>query len=68
MRAGDLCVLAAELALEHGPLALEYARRATLQFEYDGEFERARFWFAMAVLLDDIAEHRLDPTEPVTFH
>jgi len=68
MKAGDLCLLAAELALEHGPLALAYARRATLQFEYEGELERARFWFAMAVLLDDIAENRLDPTSPITFH
>lgn len=68
MRAGDLCQLAAELANEHGPLALEYARRATLQFQFEGRLDRAHFWFAMAILLDDIAEHRLDPTTPVTFH
>ena len=68
MRAGDLCQLAAELAAQHGPAALEYARRATLQFQFEGNVDRAHFWFAMAVLLDDIAERRFDPHEPVTFH
>lgn len=68
MRAGDFCQIAAELALEHGSVALDYARRATLQFECEGEPERARFWFALSVLLGDIAEHRLDPCSPITFH
>ena len=69
MRAGDLCYLAAELVTEHGgAMALEYARRATLQFQHSGETDRAHFWFAMAVLLDDIAERRLDPSLPMTFH
>ena len=68
MRAGDLCQLAADMAIEHGPMALEYARRATLQFQFEGRLDRAHFWFAMAVLLDDIAAHRLDPNAPVTFH
>lgn len=68
MKAGDLCQLAAELALEHGPRALEYARRATWQFECEGAMDRARFWNAIAVLLDDIAAHRLDPDSPIVFH
>ena len=68
MRTGDVYLLAAELAVEHGPVALEYARRATLYFQYEGNLDRAHFWFAVAVLLDDMAEHRLDPHQPVTFH
>ena len=38
------------------------ARRCNSSIE--GRLERAHFWFAMAVLLDDIAAHRLDPTPP----
>ncbi len=68
MRAGDVCQLAAELAIEHGADAREYARRATLMFQVEGNLDRAHFWFALAILLDDIAEHRLDPHIPVTFH
>ncbi len=68
MRAGDFYQIATDLALEHGPVALDYARRATLQFECEGEAERARFWFAISVLLGDIVEHRLDPHAPITFH
>jgi len=68
MRAGDLCYLAGELVMEHGAMALEYARRATLQCQDRGETDRAHFWFAMTVLLDDIAENRLDPRLPLTVH
>lgn len=68
MKAGDVCQLAAELAIEHGADAREYARRATLQFQFEGKFDRALFWFSLAVLLDDIAEQRIDPSIPVTFH
>ncbi len=68
MRAADLCQLAADLSVQHGPAALEFARRATLQFQFEGNVDRAYFWFAMAVLLDDIAEQRFDPHRPITFH
>lgn len=68
MKTGDLCQLAAELTLEHGPLALEYARRATWQLECEGALDRARVWHALAVLLDDIAERRIDPDIPIVFH
>lgn len=68
MRTGDLYQLAAELALEHGGRALEYARRAVMEFESRGVTDRARFWQAMAVLLDDIAKNRLDPDAPITIH
>jgi hypothetical protein len=68
MRTGDLCHLAAELAEEHGENALDYARRAVVEFESAGATDRAQFWFVMSVLLDDIATQRLDPELPLVFH
>lgn len=68
MKTGDLCQLAAELTLEHGSLAVEYARRATWQLECEGAFDRARLWHALAVILGDIAERRIDPDIPIVFH
>jgi hypothetical protein len=68
MRTGDLCHLAAELAAEHGPNALDYARRAVVEFENAGAMDRAQFWFVMSILLDDIATQRLDPELPLVFH
>jgi len=66
--AGDLCFLAAELAAEHGLLARDYARRASASLQAEGEAERARFWFALSVILDDIALNRLDPEQTPTIH
>ena len=66
--AGDLCMLAAELAAEHGTDAREYAKRAYVSFEAEGEQDRARFWFTLSVLLDDIVTHRLDPDRSPTIN
>ena len=66
--AGDLCFLAAELAAEHGLVARDYAQRAFVSFTAEGERERASFWFALSVILDDIALHRLDPDRTPTIH
>ncbi len=68
MRTGDLCQLAADLALEHGSEAAEYARRAVITLEYEGEEERARFWFTLSVLLDDSITRRVDPDAPLVIH
>jgi hypothetical protein len=68
MRAGDLCHLAAELASEHGPAALDYARRAVVEFEAAGAMDRAQFWYVLSILLDDIMAQRLDPELPIVFH
>ena len=68
MSAGDFCILAGELAAEHGLLARDYARRASASFEADGEPERARFWFTLSILLDDIALYGLDPCREPTIH
>jgi len=66
--ASDLCTLAADLAAEHGLVACDYAHRAVMAFEAEGEIDRARFWFTLATLLDDIMLHRLDPERPITIH
>jgi hypothetical protein len=66
--AGDLCFLAAELAAEHGLVARDYAQQAFASFSAEGESERASFWFALSVILDDIALHRLDPDRSPTIH
>ena len=68
MRTGDLSQLAAELASEHGSDAVDYARRAVVTLECEGEGERAQFWFALSILLDDIVTQRVDPDRPVVIH
>jgi hypothetical protein len=68
MRTGDLCQLAADLALEHGSDAADYARRAVLTLESEGEGERARFWYALSILLEDIIAQRVDPDLPLVIH
>jgi hypothetical protein len=59
--AQNLCRLAGELADEHGVLALDYARRAYRTFEYEGQTDRALFWFSLSILVDDVMTRRLDP-------
>ena len=59
--ASELCQLAGELAAEHGLLALDYARRAYRTLDTEGQHERAEFWFALSVLVDDVIAHGLDP-------
>jgi hypothetical protein len=68
MRTGDLCQLAADLALEHGAYASEFARRAIISLELEGDTERAQFWQSLSVLLDDIVAQRLDPEAPIVIH
>ena len=68
MSTDDLYRLAADLAQEHGMLALDYARRAEADFDAEGATDRAEFWRLLTVLLDDIMSQRLDPTAPITLH
>lgn len=68
MSADDFCRLAADLAEEHGIVACDYARRAVHAFEAEGEADRAKFWFVLSVLLDDIVYGRLDPEQKLTIH
>jgi len=68
MRTDDLCQLAADLVSEHGAEAVDYARRATLALECEGERDRAEFWFTLSVLLDDIVSHGFDPERPIVLH
>lgn len=64
--ASDLCRLAGELAAEHGALARDYAHRCYRTMESEGQYERAAFWFALAVLVDDVMVHGLDPDDGPT--
>lgn len=68
LNAVDMCRLAADLAAEHGDAARDYAHRAVVSFESEGAPDRARFWFMLAVLLDDIMLQRLDPDAAITLH
>lgn len=64
----DMVRLASDFADEHGANACDYAYRAVLSFEAEGEGERAYFWFLLLVMLGDIASHRLDPEAALTIH
>jgi len=68
MDANELCHLAADLAAEHGPFAIDYAQRAVAAFRQSGETEREEFWHTMTVLLDDIFMQRLDPSARIVLH
>lgn len=64
----ELCEMAAELAEEHGHGASEYAWRAYLSYQEDGEKERAEMWLSLSILLEDVAALRFDPSLPPTIH
>ena len=68
MRAGEFCTLAYELTSEHGDDALVYARRASAEFASIGAGERAAFWYALSIFIDDIVHERIDPELPIVFH
>jgi hypothetical protein len=65
---GDMYRLASDFAVEFGDNASDYAYRAVVSFEAEGEGDRAYFWFLLLVMLGDIAEHRIDPTTTITIH
>jgi hypothetical protein len=56
------------LASEHGDAALVYARRASAEFASIGADDRAAFWNALSVFIEDIMNQRLDPELPIVFH
>ena len=68
MRTGDLCQLAAELVTEHGDEALHFARRASAEYASEGIHDRALFWYALSLFLDDIVARRIDPDLPIVLH
>lgn len=68
MKAGEFCHLAWELACEHGDSALDYAQRASAECASVGADDRAAFWYAMSIFIDDIVNQRLDPELPIVFH
>ena len=64
----DMYRLASDFAQEHGTDACDYAYRAVVSFEAEGEGDRAYFWFLLLVMLGDIAAHRVDPAATITIH
>jgi hypothetical protein len=65
---GDMYRLASDFADEHGDEACDYAYRAVVSFEAEGEGERAYFWFLLLVMMGDITNHRIDPDAAITIH
>jgi hypothetical protein len=65
---GEIMRLASDFAEEHGADACDYAYRAVVNFEAEGEGERAYLWFLLLVMLGDITSHRLNPDRPLTIH
>jgi hypothetical protein len=65
---GDMFRLASDFAEEHGAKASDYAYRAVISFEAEGEGERAYFWFLLLVMLGDIASKRIQPGAAITIH
>ena len=68
VRADEFCDLAAELVNEHGLAALAMAQRACAEYACDGAEERALFWYALSLFLDDIVNLRIDPDRPLSVH
>jgi hypothetical protein len=68
MSTGDLYRLAGDLAAEHGAAASDYASRAVMTLEAEGNHDRAQFWFVMMVLLADINSGRVDPDARISIH
>ena len=65
---GEIMRLASDFAEEHGADACDYAYRAVVSFEAEGEGERAYFWFLLLVMLGDIASNRVNPGSVLTIH
>ena len=64
----DMYRLASDFAEEFGEDASDYAWRAVISFEAEGEGDRAYFWFLLLVMLGDITTHRIDPAATITIH
>jgi hypothetical protein len=68
MTTGNLYRLASDLAEEHGAQACDYASRAVMTLEAEGQHDRAQFWFVILVLLGDVISHRVDPDSVISIH
>lgn len=64
----EILRMASDFAEEHGADACDYAYRAVVSFEAEGEGERAYLWFLLLVMLGDIASHQINPDRPLTIH
>ena len=68
MSTDDLYRLAGDLAAEHGAAATDYASRAVMTLEAEGNHDRAQFWFVMLVLLSDVTSGRVNPDAHISIH
>ena len=68
MSTDDLYRLAGDLAAEHGAAASDYASRAVMTLEAEGNHTRAQFWFVMLVMLGDINAGLVDPQKHIRVH
>ena len=64
----DLYRLAGALVAEHGDAATDFASRAVMLMEHEGNHTRAQFWFVLLMLLDDIQTGRIDPGQHIRIH
>jgi hypothetical protein len=64
----DMYRLASDFAEEHGDQASDYAYRAVISFEAEGQADRAYFWFLLLVMMGDITSRRIDPDRIITIH
>ncbi|HEY2445287.1 MAG TPA: hypothetical protein VGI20_06065 [Rhizomicrobium sp.] len=68
MGANEFRELAVELVDRHGSGAVQFARRCSDEYAFEGAEVRSQFWFALSVFLDDIVSNRIDPDRPLAFH
>ena len=64
----ETCRLAAELAEKYGDMAERVAARAVATYEAEGMEDRASLWRALSAIINDIAEHRIDPHARIVRH
>ena len=64
----EILRMASDFAEEHGADACDYAYRAVVSFEAEGEGERAYLWFLLLVMLGDIASNQINPDRPLSIH
>ncbi|HEY4276253.1 MAG TPA: hypothetical protein VGM68_12255 [Rhizomicrobium sp.] len=64
----EMMRMASDFAEEHGADACDFAYRAVVSLEAEGEGERAYLWFLLLVMLGDIASNQINPDRPLTIH
>ena len=66
--AGDFQDLAYWLVDAHGAAAVQWADRAIVELDMQGDGERAALWRTLRSVADDLIAGRLDPLKRPTIH